>query len=88
MTGEHLKYLFIGGDVIFLFVFIVSFMVRYKINERRFNRRNIAGVEMFQSYGNSFLTRFWEGAAYKIAGFFQGAMVIALLGSLFFIFHS
>lgn len=85
MSNDQIKYMFMGADVIFVLIMIAALWVRYKINERRFNRRNVVGMEIFDSYGNSFITRFWEGAAYKIAGFFLTFMVVGLLGSLFFI---
>jgi hypothetical protein len=52
---------------------------RFRINERRFLRRTIAGSERFPSYANAVFTRFWEGIAIRLASV---VMVIAVFSGL------
>jgi hypothetical protein len=58
---------------------LLGIIIRYRLNKRKFNRRNYSGVEEFRSYGNMKFTVIIE----NIAWFFGVAMItigmIALL---------
>jgi hypothetical protein len=44
-----------------IFLLLAGASIRYKIGKRRFNRRNLAGLEWFPSYRRAVLTRLVEG---------------------------
>jgi hypothetical protein len=44
-----------------IFLVVTGIVVCYKIGKRRFNRRNLAGLEWFPSYSRAVLTRLAEG---------------------------
>jgi len=61
-------------NIIWAIIFIVGgFYLRFQINKRQFNRRNMAGVEEFKSYGNAYTTQMIE----KV-GRFVGAFLIII----------
>jgi hypothetical protein len=48
-------------NIFWALVFLVGgFVLRFQINKRQFNRRNAAGVEEFNSYGNAYTTQMLE----------------------------
>jgi uncharacterized membrane protein YidH (DUF202 family) len=48
-------------SILWAIIFIVGgFYLRFQINKRQFDRRNMAGVEEFKSYGNAYTTRMIE----------------------------
>lgn len=55
-----------------IILFISGIVILYVIGRRRFNRRNLAGLETFNSYGTVVFVRFLE-AFFKLLGW---AMVI------------
>ena len=61
-----------------ILVFVLGFGLRYFINRRAFNRRNAAGVEIFNSYESATGNRFIEGIG-RILG------LLIMLGGLFII---
>jgi hypothetical protein len=42
---------------------IAGFIIRFKISEKRFNRRSITGIEIFPSYKKAVTTQAKEGCA-------------------------
>lgn len=48
-------------------VFALTSFVTFKVNERRFLRRNIAGIEEFPSYWQSLMTRSAETSVMLLA---------------------
>lgn len=60
----------------FIATFIVAWIVRFKINERRFERRNFAGLEQFETYAEAYRTRFAEGGIYWLCGVAQWVSVL------------
>jgi hypothetical protein len=63
-----------------LILFILGSIIIYSINRKRFNRRTITGMEVFNSYEDSLTTRGGEGCL-KIAawGFILGGGSMILL---------
>ena len=57
-----ISFLFLGAAL-----FITGWVIRYKIGERKFKRRGMAGLEYFPSYRFALVTRFLEGVAGAIA---------------------
>jgi hypothetical protein len=48
-------------------VFALTSFVTFKVNERRFHRRNVAGIEEFPSYWQSLVTRSAETSVMVLA---------------------
>lgn len=48
-------------------LFSIACVIRFKISERRFNRRNSSGLQTYPSYKSALATRTLEGAAYRFA---------------------
>lgn len=42
---------------------IIGLILRYKVAKRRFNRRNITGLQFYETYDQGLVTRFMEGFA-------------------------
>jgi hypothetical protein len=73
-------------NLIWAIVFIAGgFILRFQINKRQFNRRNMAGVEEFKSYGNAYATQMIEKVG-RYFGFFL--IVIGILMAISFFFRS
>ena len=68
--------------VIAIAFLVVGIIVRYKIGKRRFNRRNWAGVPIFNRYETSAFTRFFEWIGIWISIFLMLFGLLALLVSL------
>lgn len=51
----------------------LGIFINYRINKSRFNRRNMAGVEMFRSYDSYWSTRLGE----RIGKLFAIVMILA-----------
>lgn len=60
-------------------LFAVATYGRFKINERKFERRNIAGLEQFESYGQAVRTKIGEGVISFVAGVCQLVTLIVWL---------
>ena len=43
-----------------IIVLVIGFVLNYIINRRRFNRRSVAGVQLFKSYEHAFAIRIIE----------------------------
>jgi uncharacterized membrane protein len=70
--------------LIFAIIFlVVGFFLRFQINKRRFNRRNMAGVEEFKSYGSAYTTQIIEKFG-RYAGLLLIIVGILMLFSFFF----
>ena len=61
---------------------VLGIGIRYKIGKRRFNRRNMMGIEIFSSYEGKTLTRAIEGLGMLISIFFILAGLAGVLVSL------
>jgi hypothetical protein len=49
------------GVTLYAYVLIaIGFFIRYHIGRRRFNRRNVAGMQVFNSYRQAVLVTFGE----------------------------
>jgi hypothetical protein len=59
---------------------IVGIVVRYWVGRRRFNRRNFAGVEIFDSYGKAVIARGFE----RFVSFL--ATICVLFGIIFLLY--
>ena len=71
-------------NLIWAIVFIAGgFILRFQINKRQFNRRNMAGVEEFKSYGNAYATQMIEKVG-RYVGFFLIIIGIIMAISFFF----
>ncbi|WP_158993984.1 hypothetical protein [Mucilaginibacter sp. L196] len=46
---------------------VISLILKYIINERRFKRRNFAGMQKFSSYGKAVRVKLIENTIYFIA---------------------
>lgn len=53
--------------VLAIAVFALASYATFRVNQRRFERRNFAGVEGFQSYAHSVRTKLFEGTVMLIA---------------------
>jgi len=62
-------------------VFALAAWVRFRINERRFMRRNVAGLQLYDSYGQALATSALEAVAYRISMLLQWVAVAVVLGS-------
>lgn len=60
-------------------LFLAGVVIRYKISERRFNRRSITGIEIFPTHRNSVTTRVREGCAGLLAKIFIFLGIIFIL---------
>jgi uncharacterized membrane protein YidH (DUF202 family) len=74
---HHILSLLIG-----LALFAAGMFLRFKVNEKQFNRRNMAGVEEFSSYGKSVATQSAEKFLRLIAGFLIIVGIITFLLAL------
>ena len=63
----------------------ISHFIRYKIKERRFQRRNFAGLEVFDNYHISILTTIAEKSLMAIAGITMLLSWVSLI--MILIFH-
>jgi len=71
-------------NIIWAIIFIAGgFYLRFQINKRQFNRRNMAGVEEFKSYGSAYTTQIIEKVG-RYVGFFLIIIGIFLAISFFF----
>ncbi|RYY24523.1 MAG: hypothetical protein EOP41_05835 [Sphingobacteriaceae bacterium] len=71
-------------NLIWALVFLAGgFFLRFQINKRQFNRRNVAGVEEFTSYGKAYTTQMAEKIG-RLVGIFL--IVIGALLALSFFF--
>jgi hypothetical protein len=74
-------------NIIWAIIFIAGgFFLRFQINKRQFNRRNMAGVEEFKSYGNAYTTQMLEKVG-RFAGTFFIIIGILMALSFFFATH-
>lgn len=64
---------------------IVGIVVRYWIGRRRFNRRNFAGVEIFDSYGKAVVTKGFERFARILAAI---CIFFGIIFLLYIMIHS
>lgn len=63
-----------------IFFFVGGMALRYWINRRKFNRRNVAGLEGYSSYEKATATRFLEGIGKLIAYLSIAAGLLFLWG--------
>jgi hypothetical protein len=63
-----------------IIMLIIGWIIRYRIGQRRFNRRNFAGVEIFSSYGKATVTRGFETFMRFLGGIF------VFLGIMFIVY--
>lgn len=68
--------------VIGIILILLGIGIRYQIGKRRFNRRNIAGIEQFTSYKKLVTTRTGEGFARFMANLLIFLGILLLLGSI------
>ena len=68
-------------NLIILGIVLISagLAIRYKIRQRKFKRRSLAGLEWFPSYGKAVITRLWEGIAFFLAGLMIAAGLLSFL---------
>lgn len=72
--------------IILAILFIAGgFYLRFQINKRQFNRRNIAGVEEFKSYGNAYTTQMIEKLGRYVGVFL---IIIGIFMAISFFFRS
>jgi hypothetical protein len=64
-------------------ILLIGLILNYKINKRRFNRRNAAGVEQFHSYRHSLLSRWIEKVLSIVAYILILAGIIILIGAFY-----
>lgn len=69
-------------SALMLVVLVASSYARYKLNERRFLRRNAAGIEQFPTYGHKVRAQFVEGTLRRISTIAQWVSALALAGSV------
>jgi hypothetical protein len=62
---------------------VISLITKYVINERRFNRRNFAGMQKFTSYSKAVRIKLPENSIYFIARLLLSVGIILLIISLF-----
>ena len=72
---------------IILFILGIAFLVfglfiRYSVNRRRFNRRNLLGLQQYHSYNRALVTRTGEGCARGFAAVFILAGILLTLAGL------
>lgn len=74
-------------NLIWALVFLAAgFFLRFQINKRQFNRRNVAGIEEFKSYGSAYTTQMAEKVG-RLVGIFLMVIGVLLLLSFFFGTH-
>ncbi|RAJ28104.1 molybdenum ABC transporter permease [Pedobacter cryoconitis] len=74
-------------NLIWAIIFIAGgFFLRFQINKRQFNRRNMAGVEEFKSYGNAYTIQMLEKVG-RFVGAFLIIIGILIAISYFFATH-
>ena len=61
---------------------VISLIVKYIINQRRFNRRNFAGMQKFTSYGKTVRVKLIESTIYFITRLLLPVGIILLVASL------
>lgn len=95
MAGHHdlvltgtMKVMLFSIDAFLVILFVMATRARFKIGERRFKRRNVAGIEEFESYGKALFTRAWENTLYRTARLAQVLTVFAFMGSIIMLFMS
>lgn len=69
-------------SALMLVVLVASSYARYKLNERRFLRRNSAGIEQFQTYGHKVRTQLVEGTLRRVSTIAQWVSALALAGAV------
>jgi len=62
---------------------VIGLVIRFYIGRRRFDRRNVAGLQQFSSYGKALWISFWEGIALLLASSFMVAGGILLASTAF-----
>jgi hypothetical protein len=65
-----------------LILLAIGLLIRYYIGKRRFNRRDIAGLQQFPTYGRAVFTTLWE-TLFLIIGnlcLLAGLFLLALAG--------
>ena len=73
-------------NIILAVLFIAGgFYLRFQINKRQFNRRNLAGVEEFKSYGNAYATQMIEKVGRYVGTFL---IIIGIFLAISFFFRS
>jgi len=73
-------------NIILAILFIAGgFYLRFQINKRQFNRRNLAGVEEFKSYGNAYATQLIEKVGRYVGAFL---IIIGIFLAISFFFRS
>jgi hypothetical protein len=60
----------------------ISLIIKYIINQRRFNRRNFAGMQKFNSYGKAVRVKLLANTIYFIARLLLPVGIILLIVSL------
>ena len=76
------------AGAVLVVVFVVASYARFKVSERRFLRRNVAGLQLFHSYGHALVVQFVEGLVYSIASIAQAlAIAAAVIGGGWFALH-
>ena len=61
---------------------VISLIIKYIINQRRFNRRNFAGMQKFASYGKAVRVKLIESVIFFIAWLLLSVGIILLIVSL------
>lgn len=62
---------------------VISLIIKYIINERRFNRRNFAGMQKFNSYSKAVWVKLLENVIFFIARVLLPVGFILLIVSFF-----
>lgn len=63
-----------------IILFLSGFMMKYFVNRRRFNRRTVTGMELFNSYEKAWLTKLIEKLAVLIGTglIFLGLIILVM----------
>lgn len=78
MMKAHYSYTFPCG----LILLVIGLFIRYQIGKRRFNRRGMAGLQQFSSYGRAVLTTLLERLILFIGNLclLAGMLLLAVAG--------
>lgn len=68
-----------GNLISAILMIVVGLCIRHIVGRRRFYRRNVAGIEEFDSYGAAQFTQLWERLAHLLGSILLGLGILILL---------
>jgi hypothetical protein len=75
----HFHHLVLNG----IFLVLTGLIIRFKVGQRRFRRRNMIGMQIFSSYAQGIVTRCIEGLAAFMGRIFILIGLILLIAASF-----